>query len=362
MCIFNYGKAATGEGPTGAKTEGVSISGRVHYGFLLAHHPRIEHLVKHTFGFEISLSRKTDGKEEWEQYYRYPSCGITYVFLDFNQAEIIGNAHALMPFISLPLCEGSLFHLTLRLAGGAGYLTKKFDRVENYKNDVIGSHLNAAVQVNVELQCQLTSQCSFQLNTGLTHFSNGSFRTPNLGINNPSVSGGFSCQLSESPDKKVSQHLPSDKKWQADILYAFGIKELYPPTGKKYCAHTLSLAGIKPLGHKSRLAFGADLFYDLGLIQNFRTEGIVVSNAGKIIRGGLYAGHELVLNKLCILVQAGTYIIDSYGEDGRFYHRIGFKYLAGKHLFLNLTLKTHYAKADYAEWGLGWKFYRSKKS
>src|SRR5436853_7372771 len=73
-----------------------SFVGRLHYGFLLAHRPRIEHLVRHTYGFEISLSRQTIGKKLWQQYYRYPQTGFSYIFLDFNNPDVLGNAHGLL--------------------------------------------------------------------------------------------------------------------------------------------------------------------------------------------------------------------------------------------------------------------------
>lgn len=339
---------------------GASIVSRLHYGFLLAHHARVEHLVRHTFGFELSLSQQTLGKKAWQQHYQYPQTGFTYVFLDFNNPKIVGNAHAAMAFINIPLVRKENFQFSFRMASGLGYVTKKYERVENYKNDVIGSHLNAAIQLNFETRYTLSRQVYFNFNVGLTHFSNGSFRTPNLGINNPSVNSGFTYALHAPASFIRTERLPYDKKIQVDVLYAAGVKEMYPPTGKQYVAHTLSSTLMKPVGYKVRLGFGLDVFYDLGLLQDFREANKPVDTNFKIVRSGIHFDHELMIEKLSVLFQMGVYWLDQYKHDGSLYHRIGFKYLVSQHFFVNLTLKTHFAKADYTELGVGWKFYKVK--
>ncbi|MCX6292345.1 MAG: acyloxyacyl hydrolase [Bacteroidetes bacterium] len=333
-----------------------AIVARVHYGFLLAHRPRVEHLVRHTAGFEISLSRQRNGEKLWEQYYKYPQTGYSYIFLDFNNPEVLGYAHGLMTFINFPFVRTHHFQFSMRLASGLGYVTKKYERVENYKNDVIGSHLNAAIQINFETRYRLSQRLYFNANIGITHFSNGSFRTPNLGINNPAVNSGFTYQLQDSKEFTRSAHPAPGKSPEVDLLYGAGVKENYPPTGRKYFAHTISSTVLKPVNHKVRLGLGLDVFYDLGLLKAFDNENKKIDSDFKIIRSGIHFDHELMVGKLSILFQMGAYWLDQYKGDGIFYHRIGFKYLVNNHLFLNLSLKTHFAKADFVECGFGWKF------
>ena len=102
------------------------------------------------------------------------------------------------------------------------------DQEENYKNDVIGSHINAAVQLNFESRYKLSQHLFINFNVGITHFSNGSFRTPNLGINNPSVNGGFTYALHPPVTFIHSERLPYDRNIQLDVLYAAGVKGFFP--------------------------------------------------------------------------------------------------------------------------------------
>ncbi len=355
LVVFSFDVNAQ-EKPTGNYFDNAAIVARLHVGFLLAHRERVEHLVRHTSGFEISLSRQAMGDEGWHSCYQYPQTGYSYIFLDFSEPKILGNAHALMAFINFPLMRRKIFQFSLRTAAGLGYFTEKYERVENYKNDVIGSHINAAIQFNFETRYKLSQQLFFNFNIGLTHFSNGSFRTPNLGINNPSVNGGFTYQLHPSKEFIKGEHAVPGKQVRLDVLYAAGVKEIYPPTGKKYGAHTLSSTAMKAVGHKVRLGLGLDVFYDLSLIRAFRNSDEHVTNDWQILRSGIHVDEELMVAKLSIIFQMGAYWLDQFKEDGLFYHRVGFKYSIGKNLFLNLTLKTHFARADYTELGIGWKF------
>ena len=52
-------------------------------------------------------------------------------------------------------------------------------------------------------------------------------------------------------------------------------------------------------------------------------------------------------------------IIYSYNintEDGWFYSRATMKYALNRHIFISLGLKTHLQKAEFIEWGLGYRF------
>ncbi len=333
-----------------------SVAVRLHYGFILAHRPSVQHLVRHTAGFEVSVYRQTTGKKPWHSYFGYPQTGFTYVFLDFNNPQILGTAHGLLAFVNLPFTRSEHFQFSFRMGSGLGYVTKKYERVENYKNDVIGSHLNAAIQFNFETRTRLSKHLFFNLNVGLTHFSNGSFRTPNLGINNPSANAGFMYQIQPSKEFTKHEEVALDKKIHVDVLYASGVKESYPPAGRQYFIHTLSSTALKRVSRKMSIGLGMDVFYDLALLKLYSNKGETVDNDMKLLRSGIHEENELMFDKLSVLFQMGVYFFDQYKDDGIFYHRVGFKYLVSDHLFVNLTLKTHFAKADFAELGVGWKF------
>ena len=247
--------------------------------------------------------------------------------------------------------------LSLNLAEGLGYITKKFDTEENRKNTVTASNLNAAVQIFFQTSYRISQKTDFRLALGLTHFSNGSLTTPNIGINNASLSSGiiFYFDSVRAALKKLPL-APVDKKISYEIIASGGVKEIYPPGGKKYFSWTVSAEALKPLTHKYSLGIGADLFYDLSIDSRSKDEFGTDNPLYRRTRSGIFLSNEFAFNRLTLLLQMGMYIYYPFKDDGSAYHRLGFRYRCSEHLFINYTLKAHYAKADNTEVGLGYKF------
>jgi len=70
-------------------------------------------------------------------------------------------------------------------------------------------------------------------------------------------------------------------------------------------------------------------------------------------RVGLFVGHELFINKTSLLTQFGYYVYYPFDFEGRTYLRIGLKRYITKKWFGALTLKSHAAKAEAIELGIG---------
>jgi hypothetical protein len=70
-------------------------------------------------------------------------------------------------------------------------------------------------------------------------------------------------------------------------------------------------------------------------------------------RIGLYIGHELFINDLSVEAQVGYYVYSPFDYLGPFYQRIGLKYYISNTIFTSMTLKTHAAKAEAVEFGVG---------
>lgn len=76
----------------------------------------------------------------------------------------------------------------------------------------------------------------------------------------------------------------------------------------------------------------------------------------KSFKAGITLDYELLLGRLSIPMEMGFYIPDGFNYDGFFFHRFGWRYKLTDKWRASLTLKTHFAKADYIEWGLGYTF------
>jgi signal transduction histidine kinase len=81
-----------------------------------------------------------------------------------------------------------------------------------------------------------------------------------------------------------------------------------------------------------------------------------------IFQIGGYSAFVLPLDHLKFILGMGVYIKDRYDADNEIYHRVGMRYQFNNGLLVNLTLKTHWAKADYVEYGVGYTLkYKQKK-
>ena len=70
-------------------------------------------------------------------------------------------------------------------------------------------------------------------------------------------------------------------------------------------------------------------------------------------RVGVFAGHELRLNKNAFVTQLGYYAYYDYDFEGRVYFRGGLKRYFTPKIFGAVTLKSHGAKAEAVEFGIG---------
>ena len=70
-------------------------------------------------------------------------------------------------------------------------------------------------------------------------------------------------------------------------------------------------------------------------------------------RVGIFAGHELFINKLSLVTQYGYYVYYPYDFEGKTYIRIGLKRYFGEKWFGAITLKSHGARAEAVEFGIG---------
>ena len=71
---------------------------------------------------------------------------------------------------------------------------------------------------------------------------------------------------------------------------------------------------------------------------------------------GIRGGYTLHIDQMQLFLQTGVYVLDTYQKDGLLYSRVGLRYYFTEHMAVNLSLKTHLFRADYAEFGLAYRF------
>lgn len=338
-----------------------AIGIKTSYGFILSHHQDMRQLQAHVPMLEINFNIATKGQKNWHKLYRYPTMGIAYVYTNLENPEVMGTAHAIMPYLRLPIIKSGHFEWNYRVAIGAGYLSKHFDRVDNIENTAIGSAFNIAANILFDLNFKLTKKVTLSVGLGMSHFSNAAFQTPNLGINLPALSIGTCYQIGNTQAiLTCSDSLPPlpSKKFYTMIIGSYSLKGIYPPGTPQYSSYTVSAEASYKMNKRRLIGIGTDWIYDPSLLPRASVDssydGPLQNNVN--YKAGIYVTETLVISHLQVCVQMGAYILRKYDEGRDFYNRFGLRYLLTKHFVANLSLRTHFTKADCIEWGVGYQF------
>ncbi|MEI6883873.1 MAG: acyloxyacyl hydrolase [Bacteroidota bacterium] len=345
-------------------TSNLILEAKFHYGFLYAQHLELQIFNAHFPAFEFSVEKQTYGRHSWERAYNYPILGMSFFYCPLGNNPILGSSFALMPFINFPLYKTKSFTLGFRFALGVGYLTKKFDRITNYKDIAIGSHINAAINLMFEARYRLNEYLTLTGGISLQHFSNGSLKTPNYGLNAPLINIGLAFRPVRDNKDIGDRYIAPTESFSTTIRnsiefnfgVALGYKNMTSELGQNYLVYHLFENTFFQVSRKSKIGMGLDLSYDASHAKLLENAGIPVNGPLSIMRPGVNAAYELVIAKLGFIVNLGVYLSGKEKSNGPLYEKFCFQYNFSKNFFANVLLKVHFGRADYIGWGIGYKF------
>jgi len=345
-------------------TSNLIIEAKADYGFLYAQHLELQLFNAHFPAFEFSIEQQTYGRQNWERAYNYPILGMTFLYTPLGNNPILGSAFALMPFINFPLYKTRVFTFGFRFSLGAGYLTKKFDRLTNYKDIAIGSHINAAINLMFEARYRLSEYFTLTGGVSFQHFSNGSLKTPNYGLNAPLVSIGLAVKpVRENKDIGDRYFAPTAPfsttirhSIEFDIGGALGYKNMTSELGYNYFVYHFFENTFIEVSRKSKVGLGLDLSYDESQKKILEMNNNPAGSPFQIMRPGVNAAYELMLGKLGFITNLGVYLGGKEKTNGPLYEKFCFQYTFFDNFFAHVLLKVHFGRADYIGWGIGYKF------
>jgi len=340
-------------------TKYISLSAKYSTGYIYAHHRSFKYFIKdYVPAFEANIGFGKKGDKIWQQLYRYPTVGFGYYHAELGNSEILGHVDAVFPYINIPVLERKNFKLCTKFAVGVAWLSKKFDLYENNYNIAIGSKLNAYLNINIESQLKLTKQVYLLAGLGITHYSNGGMAQPNKGLNIISVSAGLLYNFQKEDFKKIEKEIPKfKKKNEYSVIISTGAKTLEPARTHRYFVSSLSFNAERQFSYKGRYGIGIDLFKDNSRKEYLKEkENVENPTTADLFYAGGHASYDFVFGKTSFTIQMGGYFLNKAKFFQDVYHRFGLKYRFADHLIANITLKTYWAAADFAEWGIGYRF------
>ena len=343
------------------------IEARAHYGFMYfqndQYHSALGRYRRHTPAFEFSLHRNTYGEHRWEVLHNYPSIGLTFYYSGFGNDSIsaeLGRVFALYPFINFPFSPNENSRLSFKFGVGLSYLTNKFDPKENFHNYAIGSHIDAAINLSFEYRQRLFNRLHWVTSFGLTHFSNGSTKIPNMGINVLSVATGLSWYLAPPKaqiDKKLRPRnyifeFDGKQHFVTDYQYTVGFKDISQEYGthQYFLVHDLAANFMFQLSEIHRLGLCLELVYD-------NSDKIIKPEWDIYLKPGLMVTYEILFDRLSFIFNLGmrnNVPLNSKIFGILIYQKMAARYYFTENLFATIAFTTYDIKADLISVGVGY--------
>ncbi len=344
-----------------SQNEEIHSSIEVNYfkGNIALHNDGILHLITgHPEGLILSWNKKTFGEQAWHQRFNYPDFGISASYQNLKTKEL-GENFGLYGHFNFYFLNRKLM---FRIGQGLALTTNPYNKLENPRNNAFGSKIMSSTyaMVNYRLE-RIFDRFGFQAGLSMIHYSNANVKAPNTSVNSITANIGIIYDLN-SAEKEYVYDLSADEKFTEAVRYNLvlrsGVNESDVVGSGQFPFYIFSAYADKRVNHKSAFQLGGDLFFSNFLKELIRYSAVAFPENGvdrdtDYKRVGVFIGHELFINRLSLITQLGYYIYYPFDFEGRTYQRIGLNYYFSNKWFAAVTLKSHAAKAEAVEFGIG---------
>lgn len=366
LIVLSLALPSTGQSQS---RKGVGLTFANHTGSILKHSNELTFTPPPvTSGFEVSLTRRSYGKKDWEAWTNYPVFGINAIWLNLGSKQL-GHAFAIYPFVDVPLFQRESLRAYAQIGSGLAWLTQHYDRIHNPQFNAIGSNLNNSAAVRIHADYRITPHWWLTGGFSFTHFSNGQAQAPNYGIN--VVGGMIGMQWIPKPLDKTD-FLPAkepnipDKRWGISANINLAFREYFAFGGPRYPVYIGGVSGLYQFSRTNRFYAGLEYEFNKGIYTfsklNWQFEG---DNARRWAASRLmvFIADEFMFGNWSMMVQSGTYV-GGFGFLIPFpvYNKLALRYYlpyvpkTRARVFGVLTLKSHIITAEYISLGMGVTF------
>ena len=196
----------------------------------------------------------------------------------------------------------------------------------------------------------------------MIHYSNANVKAPNTSTNTLAFNAGVTYDLDGGEEIEFirREKLRIKEPIKFNLAFRSGVNESDVVNSGQFPFYIFSGYADKRLSRKSAVHLGADFFFSNFLKELIRFQSIAfpelnVDGDADYKRIGMFVGHELFISRLSIITQLGYYVYYPFDFEGRTYFRVGLKHYLGKKnkWFAAVSLKSHGAKAEAVEFGIG---------
>lgn len=313
---------------------------------------------------ELRFGYQLTGTKLWHQQHHYPKYGLGMHYSDLVKDKsdtVVGNPFSLFAFYSTPLARFGRFTLASDMSIGLSYTGLIYDPETNPYNDVIASHINLYLDLNLNLSAMLTQRMGLSVGYGLTHYSNGRIQVPQKGVNNWGLTLGMHYLLAEPVSEFIYNELPEFKSSESiQVMAAVGTVEGIP-TGTneelRFFNTSTSIDYVYQFSPKGAVTFGMDVFYDGSLeraIKGIPPEDV---STWQQMYLGSHLGYHYIIDRFTVVLNLGTYYRQHSYDRGYYYSRAGGRWQFTDQLYGHICIKSKNGiRSDWIEWGCAYSF------
>lgn len=302
--------------------------------------------------------------------------GVGVSWNTFGNAYEVGRPVAIYVFQTSRLAGlGERLTLDYEWNFGASFGWKKYDPKHNPDNTVVGSSVNAYINLGLLLNWQFAQHWNLRAGVGMTHFSNGNTSLPNAGVNSVGLRIGASRSFGEAAVEPVRRMASTDVgpqrrvSWDVTVFGAW--RKKYRKVGDKaqIAPGSFAVAGmnVNPLYRVSswfKAGLSLDARFDESAnIWDHMADGN--EETGGDLRFhrppfreqfsmGLSARAEFTMPIFSINVGIGKNFICQGADTDKFYQDIALKTALSRRLFLYVGYQLYnFSKPDHLMLGIG---------
>jgi hypothetical protein len=339
----------------------VSLGVRAHYGFIIPHSRAIAEISEsNPWGLEADLAWHLMRERTWKYCYCYPRTGFSLHWFNFDNPDILGHSIAIYPYIEPFIRPQKKLSFSFRFGIGPAVVTRVYDPVTNPDNFFFSDNLSFIALLNTSVNYRLTSRMNARVAFNYNHISNGGLKEPNVGMNFPTLNGGFDYSFTEVTfprrDKDTMRVLYADRTWFDAYLLGTaknaekGEDRRYPVIGAGIYYNYLA-------GRIFSVHAGTEWISDYSVKEKIRRLYLNDPEAAPDHnRAAVLLGINLLFGRFSFIHQWGIYYYEPYPARNRAYQRYGLNFGICSRYYLGINIKAHGHVADLMDVRLGFIF------
>lgn len=356
--IFLYGT-----GQNDSLSSVINLNAGYHRGIILPHSSKIKNVSEsNPWGIEMNVSWHLLDKESWKYCYCYPRTGLSLLYINYLNPEVIGSSISLYPYIEPYIGAERKLNASFRFGIGPAYMTKIYDKDSNPENQFVSTHISFVVLLRMALNYRINNVTGIGFTAGFNHISNGGIRNPNLGINFPTMSLNLERYLEKPAFRQFQRQegLRLDKDTHKFFLEYFATGKAVHKAEERYLVTGMAASYGLVVGRINGLRFGLEAIYDGAVRERIKRDELPDGFEGTpdYRTLGILFGNDFLLGRFVFYQHLGIYLYEKYTYMDPVYQRYGLSYFLtkSKTISVGINLKAHRHNADFLDFRLGYKF------